>query len=78
MKEMISSSLTNKNHKILVAVKKNNDVIGHSIISMKTDNNNILYGFCFSRFIQREYRRLGIGSQLLPEAEKWWIKNGAG
>lgn len=40
--------------------------------SLKKDDFNQLYGFCFSRYIQKEYRKKGIATNLLNEAEKWW------
>ena len=52
-------------------------IIGHAIFSLKKDESNILYGFCFSRYIQEDYRRKGIATILLKEAEKWWKKNNA-
>ena len=77
MKKMIKDSLADSNHKLLVAVNSKQEIVGHAIFSLKKDESNILYGFCFSRYVQKDYRRKGVATILLKEAEKWWEKNNA-
>jgi GNAT superfamily N-acetyltransferase len=77
MKEMIKNSLMDLNHKLLVAINDKQEIVGHSIFSLKEDKFNKIYGFCFSRYVLKDYRRKGIATMLLNEAEIWWKKNNA-
>jgi len=77
MRKMIKDSLADSNHKLLVAVNSKQEIVGHAIFSLKKDESNILYGFCFSRYVQKDYRRKGVATILLKKAEKWWEKNNA-
>lgn len=77
MKLMIKNDLGKKDHKLLVAVNNKEEIIGQSIFSVKTDIENIKYGFCFSRYVSPLYRKKGIGIKLLELAEEWWIENKA-
>ena len=47
MRKMIKNSLADSNHKLLVAVNSKQEIVGHAIFSLKKDESNILYGFCF-------------------------------
>ncbi|MBT6325314.1 MAG: GNAT family N-acetyltransferase [Bdellovibrionales bacterium] len=78
MKKMIKKDFDNKNHRLLLAISnKTNEILGHAIFSLKTDDNDKKYGFCFSRYVIPEARKIGIGSLLLKEQEIFWKNNHA-
>jgi ribosomal protein S18 acetylase RimI-like enzyme len=78
MKAMFKSVYGNNHHRTLVAIQNDtNEVVAHSIFSIKTDTQGIKYGFCYSRYVLPRMRRNGIASALLREQEIWWIKNKA-
>ena len=54
-----------------------NEILGHAIFSLKTDDNEKKYGFCFSRYVIPEARKFGVASQLLKEQEVFWKNNHA-
>ncbi len=74
LSRQIAVEAKKRNHKILVAENEKGKVLGHSIVAIKKDTNGVSYGLCFSRYVEPKYRRTGVASQLLEEAEKWWKK----
>jgi GNAT superfamily N-acetyltransferase len=78
MRSMIVNSLKESNHRLLVVEgNERQELVGHSIFSLKIDEDGILYGSCFSRFIHPLHRRKGLASSLLQQAEDWWKLKGA-
>ncbi len=78
MREMIKKDFDNKNHMLLLAIsKETKDILGHAIFSIKIDDNERKYGFCFSRYVIPEVRKHGIASELLKEQEVFWKNNHA-
>lgn len=78
MRAMIEKDFNNPAHRIIVAIDKSSgQVVGHSIFSIKVDDDSRKYGFCFSRYIQKSFRKKGIASQMLVLQEKWWREKGA-
>ena len=77
MKDMFVKNYGNPEHRtILVVDNDSQKVAGHAICSVKKDDNNDKYGFCFSRFIHFDYRQKGLATSLLKEQEKWWKQQG--
>jgi len=78
MKTMIKGDFKSPNHRVLVAIdRKSNNVLGHSIFSVKKDDEGRCYGFCFSRYVDSSARRNGIATTLLKEQELWWREKSA-
>lgn len=78
MRKMIRDDLPKKDHRLLVVEEQSTgNLVGHSIFSIKTNEEGVKYGFCFSRFIAPEHRRKGLAGKLLQLAEEWWVLNGA-
>ncbi|WP_372369517.1 N-acetyltransferase family protein [Candidatus Uabimicrobium sp. HlEnr_7] len=78
MRNMLVTSLTKPEHEILVAIKEDvQQIVAHSIFSIKKDNKNISYGFCYSRYVNPDHRQQGLGSRLLKEQENWWVQRNA-
>ena len=70
---MFEKDYESPNHRTFVAINsKNKEVLGHAICSVKIDDSNNRYGFCFSRYVHPDYRRKGIATALLREQEVWW------
>jgi len=61
---------------IMVAVV-GNEIGGQALYSVKVDAVGNTYGFCFSRYVAPEYRRMGIAALLLEQAIDWFISRGA-
>ena len=58
MKAMLKKDFNNPAHRIIVAEEESSgEVVGHSIFSIKVDDERRKYGFCFSRFIQKNFRK---------------------
>jgi len=76
MSNMIQEDFSNPSKRIMVATV-DASIIGHAIYSVKHDTDGNLYGFCFSRYVLPEYRRLGAATALLSDAIEWFKKNGA-
>jgi GNAT superfamily N-acetyltransferase len=73
MKEMIQGTLSSAVHRNLAAVDSDSDeLVGHALFSIKIDSDGKKYGFCYSRYIVPAYRKKGIASMLLSQAEEWW------
>lgn len=78
MRKMIVNDLPNNNHRILVVEELNTgNIVGHSIFSVKENEDGMKYGFCFTRFIAPNHRKKGLATKLLQQAEEWWEMNGA-
>jgi len=73
---MIRNDFDDASKRIMVAVV-GNEVAGQALYSVKEDAVGNTYGFCFSRYVAPEYRRMGIGALLLEQAIDWFISEGA-
>ncbi len=71
MSNMIQKDFTDPNKRIMVAVA-GDELIGHAIYSVKKDDDNVLYGFCYSRYVEPSYRRQGVASMLMENAIEWF------
>tara|TARA_X000000950_G_C13771636_1_gene601274 strand:+ start:185 stop:721 length:537 start_codon:yes stop_codon:yes gene_type:complete len=78
MKEMFIKDYSNPDHRTLFLVDTSKDfIIGHAICSIKRDEELNKYGYCFSRYIDPEYRKRGLATKLLKEQEKWYVEKSA-
>ena len=75
MSAMFQSVFDNPDHEILVAEDlESGSLLGHTIFSVKTDDEGIRYGFGFSMYVDPQARRRGVGKSLLDAQEAWWSK----
>ena len=75
MKEMFVKDYDNPDHRtFLIVDPEKNFILGHAICSIKEDDALNKYGYCFSRYINPEYRRKGLATKLLKEQEKWYVE----
>ena len=78
MAEMFRGVYDNPVHQILLAEDESSgEILGHAIYSIKTDEQGVDFGFCFSRYVTPSVRRKGVASALLQAQESWWRTNGA-
>ncbi len=74
---ILGSDSSDRHHRILVASDEHDELIGHSVFSIKTDADNLAYGSFFSHYLTPEHRRFGIASRLLASAEEWMMGLGS-
>ncbi len=72
--QAMEQNVKKRDYRILVAENTRGTIVGHSIVAIKKDQNGQSFGLCYARYVDPRYRRSGIASQLLEEAEKWWTK----
>lgn len=78
MRNMIQNDFPKENHCLFVIEDTtSHQLVGHSIFSLKEDENNKKYGFCYSRYISPLHRRKGLASKLLKISEEWWTSKEA-
>lgn len=76
MAAMIRNDFDDDRKRIMVAVIEDK-IVGQALYSVKVDTEGKTYGFCFSRYVVPEYRRMGVAASLLEEAIDWFRSQGA-
>src|ERR1043165_9948652 len=74
MQQMIRNDFDDPMKRIAVATIEG-AVVGQSLYSIKKDEAGQLYGFCFSRYVNPDFRRKGVARALLVDAIKWFQDN---
>lgn len=77
MSEMFQNTFSSSDHEMYVAEdKQTHQILGHSIFSVKEDEEGKKYGFWFSMYVAPEFRKNGVASALVGEQENWWKSKG--
>jgi ribosomal protein S18 acetylase RimI-like enzyme len=71
MQQMIRNDFHDPTKRIVVATF-DGALVGQSLYSIKTDEAGTMYGFCFSRYVKPDFRRMGIARALLADSIKWF------
>ncbi|MGE0191452.1 MAG: N-acetyltransferase family protein [Planctomycetota bacterium] len=72
MRAMFAESLPKPSHRFLVAEGPDGQLVGHSMIFHKVDDDGRPYGYFFTRYVLPAHRRLGAASALMAEALAWF------
>ena len=76
IEQMYRAGLANSNQRYLIALDEDANIVGHSIIALRTDEKGKQYGYFWSRYVLPGHRRKGIGSRFLEEALTWFREQG--
>jgi L-amino acid N-acyltransferase YncA len=74
MSAMIERDFIDPNKRIIVATQ-DGEIAGQALYSLKRDENNLAYGFCFSAYVTPPFRRKGLGRTLMNDAMSWFKTN---
>lgn len=72
MRDMIRADFERTTHRFLVAVDDEDRLVGHSMVSRKVDDGGRRFGYFFTRYVDPDHRRQGVGSALLSTALAWF------
>ncbi|MCA9537599.1 MAG: GNAT family N-acetyltransferase [Myxococcales bacterium] len=76
MRAMIHADFVRPTHRFLVAVDADGRLVGHSMLSCRVDPQGAPFGYFFSRFVEPDHRRRGLGTRLLDAAVAWFDQRG--
>ena len=62
----------------LVAVDPDGNLVGTSIVVIRTDLRNARFGYFWSRYVLPAHRRHGLARQFLGDSMSWFRSRGAG
>lgn len=71
IQQMIRNDFDDPLKRIVVATIEGG-IVGQSLYSIKKDDTGLVYGFCFSRYVDPDFRRKGVARELLADAIKWF------
>jgi GNAT superfamily N-acetyltransferase len=72
MRDMIRADFRKPTHRFFVVVDDCGRVVGHSMVSRKVTPQGRRFGHFFSRYVEPEHRRKGLGSRLMDAALAWF------
>lgn len=72
IEQMYRAGLSNASQRYLIALDEDANIVGHSIIALRTDDSGESYGYFWSRYVLPAHRRRGIGSRFLEAALEWF------
>ena len=75
-KKINKAGLRNPNQRYLIALDGDAQIVGHSIIGLRTGEGDDRYGYFWSRYVLPEHRRQGIASRFMDEALSWFKEKG--
>ena len=73
---MYRAGLKNPNQRYLIALDGDANIVGHSIIGLRTGGEDKRYGYFWSRYILPGHRRKGLASRFMDEAFEWFQEKG--
>ena len=74
---MLRAGINNPGQRYLIAVDGDANIVGHSIISLRTGEEGERYGYFWSRYVHPAHRRRGLASRFMDEALQWFQDKGA-
>jgi GNAT superfamily N-acetyltransferase len=74
---MYQAGTGNPAQRYLVALDGDANIVGHSIIGLRTGEDDERYGYFWSRYVLPAHRRKGIASRFMDEALTWFKEKGA-
>ena len=77
MADMYLKGAENPRHRYRVAVDDQDAPIGHAIALLRTDKDEVPFGYSYSRYVLPVWRRRGIARALLLDALQWWAAHDA-
>lgn len=76
MRDMLANAFQKPDRHCLIVLNAAGQVIGHRILKIKVDAHGDRFGEGWNLFIDPDYRKLGIASQLMLEADAWFRAQG--
>ena len=74
--KMYRAGLKNPNQRYLIALDGDAQIVGHSIIGLRTGEGDDRYGYFWSRYVLPQHRRKGLASRFMDEALTWFREKG--
>ena len=71
------AGIRNSNQRYLIALDSDANIVGHSIIALRTGSDNQRYGYFWSRYVLPAHRRQGLARRFMDEAMRWFEEQGA-
>jgi ribosomal protein S18 acetylase RimI-like enzyme len=72
MEQMYRAGVANPNQRYLLVLDEDANIVGHSIIALRTNKDGERFGYFWSRYVLPTHRRQGIGSRFLAESLSWF------
>lgn len=77
MKSMFQEAVVLSTYQFLWVEDEDRRFVGHSIFSIKTESDGRKFCSFYTRYVEPEHRRKGVGERLLSKAEDWSREQGA-
>lgn len=76
--KLYKAGLQNPNQRYLIALDADANIVGHSIIGLRTGEGDEKYGYFWSRYVLPNHRKKGVAGQFMTEALQWFNSRGVG
>ena len=73
---MYQAGIGNPNQRYLIALDGDANIVGHSIVGLRTGEGDDRYGYFWSRYVLPAHRRKGLASRFMDEALTWFQQKG--
>ena len=70
--KLYKAGVRNPNQRYLIALDADANIVGHSIIGLRTGEGDERYGYFWSRYVLPAHRRKGLAGRFIHEALDWF------
>ena len=74
--KLYRAGVENPNQRYLIALDTDANIVGHSIIGLRTGEGDDRYGYFWSRYVLPNHRRKGLAARFMAEALDWFRDKG--
>ena len=73
---LYKAGVENPNQRYLIALDADANIVGHSIVGLRTGEGDDRYGYFWSRYVLPNHRRKGLAGRFMTEALTWFQEKG--
>ena len=74
--KLYKAGAKNPNQRYLIALDADANIVGHSIIGLRTGEGEDRYGYFWSRYVLPNHRRKGLAGRFMSAALEWFAEKG--
>ena len=74
--KLYKAGAKNPNQRYLIALDGDANIVGHSIVGLRTGEDGERYGYFWSRYVLPAHRRKGLAGRFMNEAIDWFRDKG--
>ena len=74
--QLYRAGVQNPHQRYLIALDDDANIVGHSIIGLRTSEGNERYGYFWSRYVLPNHRKKGLAGRFMTEALDWFREKG--